>query len=488
MNKIERLLIANRGEIAVRIARSARRRGIETLAIYSDADRNALHVAVADHAINIGPPPSRDSYLRSDLIIEQALKHQCDAIHPGYGFLSEDPSFARDVKKSGLLFVGPDESSIALMGDKLAAKKLAARLDIPLVPGSDDPITHPEEAISFAQEIGFPVMLKAAGGGGGKGMRIVYEAKDFLSAFERSSSEALQSFGNGAVFIEKYIESPKHIEVQILADQHGSVLHLFERDCSVQRRHQKVIEEAPAPIMSARLRSKITDAAIKLAKASNYVNAGTVEFLVDGEDTFYFLEMNTRLQVEHPVTEMITGLDLVQLQLSVAEGLPLPIQQEDLHIKGHSIELRVYAEDPKSDFVPSIGKIEHYQEPDLTNVRIDSGFRQDDEINIYYDPMIAKLIVYGANRKMAIEKMIEAIQKFEVRGVETTLAFGASVCANEVFAQGKHTTRFVQDAFDFTEIPREHVKIIREIAKQAYRKKNQQLKVPDTSVDWYKKQ
>lgn len=488
MNKIQRLLIANRGEIAVRIADSARKRGIETVAIYSDADRNALHVEVSDHAVNIGPPPSRDSYLRADLIIEQALKHQCDAIHPGYGFLSEDPSFAKAVKENGLLFIGPDEESIALMGDKLAAKRLAERLDIPLVPGSDGPITHPKEAISLAQEIGFPVMLKAAGGGGGKGMRIVYEAEEFIAAFERSSSEALQSFGNGAVFIEKYIESPKHIEVQILADHHGSVLHLFERDCSVQRRHQKVIEEAPAPIMNARLRSKLTNAAIKLAKASNYVNAGTVEFLVDGDDAFYFLEMNTRLQVEHPVTELITGLDLVQLQLSIAEGHPLPIEQDELTIKGHSIELRVYAEDPTTDFVPSIGRIERYSEPALSNVRIDSGFRQGDEISIYYDPMIAKLIVYGANRKMAIEKMIEAIQRFEVKGVETTLAFGASVCTNQVFIEGKHTTRFVQDEFDASTIPPRHVKIMKEISRHVYQIKKQELKVPRTSSDWYGKQ
>ncbi len=487
MTKIQRLLIANRGEIAVRIARSAKKRGIETTAIYSDADRHALHVKVADHAIRIGPPPSRDSYLRGDLIIQEALAHQCDAIHPGYGFLSEDPSFARDVKENGLLFVGPDESSISLMGDKLAAKKLAERLDIPLVPGSDGPIIHPEEAISFAEEIGFPVMLKAAGGGGGKGMRIVYKAEDFVSAFERSSSEALQSFGNAAVFIEKYIESPKHIEVQILADHQGSVLHLFERDCSVQRRHQKVIEEAPAPIMNPPLRSKLTNAAIKLAKASNYVNAGTVEFLVDGDD-FYFLEMNTRLQVEHPVTEMITGLDLVQLQLSVAEGLPLPVEQEDLQIRGHSIELRVYAEDATSDFVPSIGRIEQYNEPDLMNVRIDSGFRQEDEISIYYDPMIAKLIVYGASRMLAIEKLVEAIQRFEIKGVETTLAFGAGVCRNEVFRKGTHTTRFIQDEFDASAIPTEHVRIIEEISEQVFRKKNQQLKVADTSIDWYKKQ
>ena len=484
MRKIRRLLIANRSEIAIRIIRTARKKGIETVAVFSDVDREALHVKAADQAILIGPAPSKESYLAIDRIITAALQSKCDAIHPGYGFLSENAAFATAVEEAGLIFVGPSAAAIDILGDKLMAKELAAKNQIPLVPGSDGPIDDPEDALSLAQEIGYPVMLKAAAGGGGKGMRIVYKPGEFLSAFERARSEALQSFGSGAVFIEKFIASPKHIEVQIIADKHGNVRHLFERDCSVQRRHQKVIEEAPAPIISEVLRKRMTDAAIKLAQVSGYENAGTVEFLVDRKERFYFLEMNTRLQVEHPVTEMITGLDLVDLQLDIAEGKPISFDQSEIHIHGHSIELRVYAEDASADFIPSIGTITKYEQPQGPGIRLDDGFQCGDDISIFYDPMIAKLVVHGPTRKMAIDRMIDAIQQFDIDGVDTTLDFGAFVCNHMMFRKGTHSTHFVKDCYEPQEVDQEVLDVIKKMSNAIYKQWKDKIVVPRTSRGW----
>jgi propionyl-CoA carboxylase alpha chain len=440
---ISKILVANRGEIAIRVMQTAKRMGIRTVAVYSDADKHALHVSSADEAFYIGPSPSAASYLNQEKIIETTLIAGADAIHPGYGFLSENADFAAKVADNGIIFIGPGPASINTMGSKLAAKEAVRAFNIPMVPGSDHPIRDPAAARSFAREIGFPVLIKASAGGGGKGMRIVEREEVFEKQMERAVSEALSSFGDGSVFIEKYITSPRHIEIQILADQFGNVIHLFERECSIQRRHQKVIEEAPSAVMTPALRKKMGQDAIQVAKACNYTGAGTVEFLVDSQMNYYFLEMNTRLQVEHPVTEMITGIDLVEHQINIASGEPLALRQEELRIQGHSIELRVYAEDPTQDFLPSLGSLNTYIIPKGNGIRVDGGFEQGMEIPIFYDPMLSKLIVYDTNRQSAIAKMLTAIDHYHIEGVVTTLDFGKYAFAHPAFISGNFDTHFI---------------------------------------------
>lgn len=447
MRKIKKLLVANRGEIALRVMRSAKEMGIETVAVFSTADRNALHVRYADQAVWIGEAPSAESYLRGDKIIEVAKQTGADAIHPGYGFLSENAHFAKAVQEAGLIFVGPPVEAIEVMGSKLAAKEAVKNFGVPMVPGTAGAITDVSEAKKIAQEIGYPVLIKASAGGGGKGMRIVENADEFDEQMERAVSEAISAFGDGAVFIEKYITAPKHIEVQILGDTQGNVVYLFERECSIQRRHQKVIEEAPSPVLTPQVRKAIGEAAVKVAKACNYYNAGTVEFVMDSNLNFYFLEMNTRLQVEHPVTEQITGVDLVKEQIRIAEGETISFQQDDLRILGHAIEIRVYAEDPQNNFLPDIGKLQTYKRPQGAGIRVDDGFEQGMEVPIYYDPMIAKLIATGRNRDEAISRMKRAIDEYQITGIETTLGFCKYVLEHPEFLSGKFDTNFVKNHF-----------------------------------------
>jgi acetyl-CoA carboxylase, biotin carboxylase subunit len=447
MAKIKKILVANRGEIALRVMRSAREMGIQTVAVYSEADRKALHVRYADEAICIGPPPSAESYLRIDKIIEAAKSTQADAIHPGYGFLSENEDFASAVEAAGLLFIGPSAKAIELMGSKLAAKAAVAKFNVPLVPGTSEPITDISVAKKVAKKIGYPVLIKASAGGGGKGMRIVNEEQAFEEQMERAVSEATSAFGDGSVFIEKYITKPRHIEFQIFGDQQGNVIHLFERECSIQRRHQKVVEEAPSSVLTPEKRKAMGEAAINVARACGYYGAGTVEFILDENLEFYFLEMNTRLQVEHPVTELITAIDLVKLQISVAEGENIPFKQDDLKINGHAVEVRVYAEDPANNFLPDIGTLKTYKRPQGLGIRVDDGFEQGMEIPFYYDPMIAKLICHAESRGAAIEKMIRAIDEYEITGLETTLGFCKFVMQHEAFRSGNFDTRFVENYF-----------------------------------------
>lgn len=448
MGHIKKLLVANRAEIALRIMRTAREMGIQTVAVYSEADRNAPHVHYADQAFCLGPAPSSASYLRGDKIIELCLKHQIDAIHPGYGFLSENADFARKVAEAGITFVGPSAASMELMGDKLSAKQTVKQYDVPLVPGLDEAITDVGLAKQVADEIGYPVLIKASAGGGGKGMRIVEDPKEFESQMARAVSEAESSFGNGAVFVEKYVGKPRHVEIQVLADHHGNVLYLFERECSIQRRHQKVIEEAPSSVLSESLRKQMGEAAVNVCKACGYQNAGTVEFLLDEKHNFYFLEINTRLQVEHPVTELITGLDLVREQIRIAEGHPLRIRQEDLRIIGHAIEVRVYAEDPANNFLPNVGKLAVYRRPQGPGIRVDDGYEEGMNIPIYYDPMIAKLVVHAPDRTSALQRMIRAIDDYQIVGVETTLGFCRYVMEHEAFVSGNFDTNFVKQYFE----------------------------------------
>jgi len=444
---IRRLLIANRGEIALRIIRSCREMGISSIAIYSEADRLSPHALLADEAYCVGPAPSRESYLRADYIIELAIRHKADAIHPGYGFLSERSEFARAVEEAGLILVGPSARSMELMGNKLSAKHTVADFNIPMVPGSPGAINDSREALEVAQNIGFPVLLKAAAGGGGKGMRIVQSADEFSDQLQRAQSEALSAFGDDAVFIEKYVAAPRHIEIQLIGDQHGHVVYLFERECSIQRRHQKLIEEAPSSCLTPDVRRAMGEAAVRVAQACGYYNAGTVEFLVDEHLNFYFLEINTRLQVEHPVTEMITGLDLVRLQIRVAEGHPLPISQDNLQIHGHAIELRVCAEDPQQQFLPDTGILKRYRRPQGPGVRVDDGFREGMEVPVHYDSMLSKLVVHAGNRDEAIERMTRAIQEYEIRGVANTLSFGLFVMRHPAFRTGNFNTGFISQYF-----------------------------------------
>ncbi|MCS6917881.1 MAG: acetyl-CoA carboxylase biotin carboxylase subunit [Chitinophagales bacterium] len=451
MNK---LLVANRGEIAIRIMRTAREMGLHTVAVYSEADRHALHVRYADEAFCIGPPPSSQSYLLGDRIIEVACRCGAEAIHPGYGFLSENAAFAEAVQQSGLLFIGPPASAMRQMGSKLAAKATARRLGVPLVPGTEQPIADVEAALQEAKRIGFPILIKASAGGGGKGMRLVEDEKQFADQVQRAISEAQAAFGDGSVFMEKYVSSPRHIEIQLIADQHGNCCYLFERECSIQRRHQKVIEEAPSSILTDAMRQRMGRDAVALALATGYTNAGTVEFLVDasasdaaGNMPYYFLEMNTRLQVEHPVTELITGVDLVREQICVACGEPLSFSQQDLRIHGHAIELRVCAEDPANHFLPDIGTLHTYRKPEGPGIRVDDAYEAGMEIPIHYDPMLAKLIVHAGDRQSAIARMIRAIDEYEVSGVQTTLPFGRWVMQHPAFRSGRFDTHFISEHF-----------------------------------------
>ncbi len=444
---MKKIVVANRGEIAIRVMKTAQKMGIKTVAVYSTADRNSPHVKYADEAVWIGESPSNQSYLLGSKIIEVAKALHADAIHPGYGFLSENAQFSQDCELNNIIFIGPKPKAIEIMGSKLAAKDAVLKYNIPMVPGVDHAITDIEEAKVTAKKIGFPILIKASAGGGGKGMRIVEKESDFESQMNRAISEAVAAFGDGSVFIEKYVASSRHIEIQVMADSHGNVLYFFERECSIQRRHQKVIEEAPSSVLTPEIRQKMGEAAVLVAKSCDYLGAGTVEFLYDENDNFYFLEMNTRLQVEHPVSELISGVDLVELQIKVARGEALTIKQEDLKINGHAMELRVYAEDPMNDFLPSVGHLDVYQLPIGNGIRVDNGFEQGMDIPIYYDPLLSKLITYGKTREEAIELMIKAIDDYKIEGVQTTLPFGKFVFEHDAFRSGKFDTNFVKQYY-----------------------------------------
>lgn len=444
---MQKILVANRGEIALRVMRSAREMGIKTVAVYSAADRDALHVRYADEAVYIGEAPSSQSYLNGVKVIEACRSTGAEGIHPGYGFLSENAAFARMVREAGLTLIGPSPEAMEVMGNKLSAKAAALKYNIPMVPGTEEAISDIAEAKKRAVEVGFPILIKAAAGGGGKGMRIVESVDDFEEQMHLAVSEATSAFGDGSVFIERYVSSPRHIEIQVLGDTHGNIVHLFERECSVQRRHQKVIEEAPSSVLTPEIRERMGRCAVDVARSVNYTGAGTVEFIMDENLDFYFLEMNTRLQVEHPVTELITGIDLVKEQIRIARGEPVSFSQEELKINGHAIELRVYAEDPANNFLPDIGTLQTYITPKGPGVRVDDGFEQGMEIPIYYDPMIAKLITYGRDRTEAIGRMVRAIDEYQITGISTTLGFGRFVMQHEAFTSGKFDTHFVKKYF-----------------------------------------
>ncbi|MEN9335359.1 MAG: hypothetical protein RLZZ500_346 [Bacteroidota bacterium] len=482
MKKITKILVANRGEIAIRVMKTAKKMGIKTVAVFSEADRNALHVKFADEAVCIGPAPSAQSYLKGDTILEVAQSLGVDAIHPGYGFLSENASFSALCEEKGIIFIGPKPKAIEMMGSKLAAKEAVMHYDIPMVPGVDHAIVDVEEAKKTAKEVGFPILIKASAGGGGKGMRVVEREADFEAQMERAISEATSAFGDGSVFIEKYVSKPRHIEIQVMADSHGNVVYVFERECSVQRRHQKVVEEAPSAILTPEKRKEMGEAAVKVAKACDYLGAGTVEFLMDEHLNFYFLEMNTRLQVEHPVTELISGLDLVELQIRVARGEALPMKQEDLQIHGHAMELRVYAEDPMNDFLPNVGNLEVYRLPEGEGIRVDNGIAEGMDVPIYYDPMLSKLVTYGKTREESIEKMIEAIDNYIVKGVATTLPFGKFVMQHEAFRSGEFDTGFVKKYYDAEKLKAQldtEAEIAAYLALQNYLNDKKILRVPN---------
>lgn len=449
---MKKVLIANRGEIARRVIRTLKKMNIKSVAIYSDADKNALHVREADESAYVGASPSSESYLRQDRILEICKELNVDGIHPGYGFLSENAEFAQKVTEAGITFIGPSPESMDLMGDKLTAKQAVKGFEVPLVPGVDRAITDVAEAQEIAASIGYPVLIKASAGGGGKGMRLVEKAEDLEEQMQLAQNEARSSFGDDACFVEKFVTKPRHIEIQVFADTKGNCVYLFERECSIQRRHQKVVEEAPSVLLSEELRQKMGQAAVNVCKACNYVGAGTVEFLVDGNNDFFFLEMNTRLQVEHPVTEEITGLDLVEWQVRVARGEELPKMQSELSIQGHSIEIRVYAEDTLNGFTPDIGRLNRYQVPFGENIRVDDAFEQGMEIPIFYDPMIAKLVVNGKDRNEAIQNAIKAINDYQISGVKTTLDFGKYVLQHDAFVSGDFDTNFVKHYFSDTSV------------------------------------
>ena len=444
---MKKVLVANRGEIARRVMRTLKKMNIQSVAIYSDADANAPHVLEADEAIHVGASPSSESYLRQDFILEKCQQLGVDGIHPGYGFLSENANFARKVREAGIILIGPSPESMEVMGDKLSAKQAVKKFNVPLVPGVDEAISDVEKAISIAEEVGYPILIKASAGGGGKGMRLVEKSADFAEQMRLAQSEARSSFGDDAVFIEKFVTQPRHIEIQVFADKQGNTVYLFERECSIQRRHQKVIEEAPSAVLTPELRKQMGEAAVAVCKSCQYEGAGTVEFLLDGDHNFYFLEMNTRLQVEHPVTEEITGLDLVEWQIRVARGEELPLKQEELKINGHAIEVRVYAEDTLNNFTPDIGTLNRYRIPAGQHTRVDDAFLEGMPIPIYYDPMIAKLVVWGSTREEAIERCIKAIDHYQISGVKTTLDFGKYVLKHPAFRSGHFDTNFIKDHF-----------------------------------------
>ena len=445
---MKKVLIANRGEIARRVIRTLKKMNIASVAIFSDADRNAPHVLEADEAVYVGASPSSESYLKQDLIIQYCKELNVDAIHPGYGFLSENAGFARKLKAEGIKLIGPSPESMEVMGDKLSAKQAVKSFNVPLVPGVDEAISDVNEAIKVAEEVGYPILIKASAGGGGKGMRLVERSEDFAEQMRLAQNEARSSFGDDAVFIEKFVTKPRHIEIQVFADSHGNVVYLFERECSIQRRHQKVVEEAPSALLTPELRKEMGEAAVAVCKACNYEGAGTVEFLVDGNMRFYFLEMNTRLQVEHPVTEEITKTDLVEWQIRVARGEKLPKTQDELSIHGHAIEVRVYAEDTLNGFTPDIGNLKRYRIPSGRSVRVDDAFVEGMDIPIYYDPMIAKLVVWGKTREEAINRTIKAIDEYQIAGLKTTLDFGKFVLKHEAFCSGNFDTNFIKHYFE----------------------------------------
>jgi len=438
------ILIANRGEIALRIIRACREMRIKTVAVYSDADRNALHVRYADRAYNIGPPASAESYLRAEKILDAAKKGGAEAVHPGYGFLAENAAFARACADAGLTFIGPPPEAMEVMGLKIAARKVMKAAGVPVVPGTEGGIPADEdEAAALADEIGYPVMIKADAGGGGKGMRLVHSADEIKSALRGAASEAGASFGNATVYMEKFVEQPRHIEIQVMGDQHGNVVHFGERECSIQRRHQKVIEECPSPMVDEEMRAKMGEVAVTAAKAVNYHNAGTIEFLADPNKNFYFLEMNTRLQVEHPVTELVTGRDLVKLQLEVAAGRPLPMTQDEIEMRGAAIECRIYAEDPASGFLPSPGPIHGLRQPGGPGIRDDSAIYPGGEISIHYDPLISKLSTWGRTRGEAIERMIRALEEYKILGIKTNIPFHERVMREPHFIEGDFDTSYI---------------------------------------------
>ncbi|MBM3434732.1 MAG: acetyl-CoA carboxylase biotin carboxylase subunit [Bacteroidetes bacterium] len=448
---IKKILVANRGEIAVRIMRTCREMGIHTVAVYSEADRRSMHVRYADEAYFIGPSPSAESYLSIDRIIAAAKKSKSDAIHPGYGFLSENAEFSDRCSKEGIIFIGPSAKSISSMGDKITARRTIMKAGVPVVPGTTDPIIRDEEAVKIIRKIGLPVMIKASAGGGGKGMRLVKDEADIIPSIRAAKSEAKAAFGNDAVYIEKYIGSPHHIEFQILADRHGNVIHLFERECSVQRRHQKVIEETPSPLMTPKIRKEMGNHAVAVAKAAKYEGAGTIEFIVDDNLNYFFLEMNTRLQVEHPITERVTGIDLVREQINIANGLELTFGQKQLSQNGHAIECRIYAEDPDNNFMPSPGVIQHITEPLGFGVRHDGYVYEGFEIPIYYDPLISKLIVWGKTRSEAIARMKRALHSYKITGVKTSIKFLERIMNTPDFVEGTYNTHFIEKNKSFLE-------------------------------------
>jgi acetyl-CoA carboxylase biotin carboxylase subunit len=474
--------------------RSAREMGISTVAVYSEVDRLSPHVLYADEAVLLGPAPSNQSYLVIDKIIDACKQTGADAIHPGYGFLSENAEFARRVKAAGIILVGPSPEAMEIMGNKLSAKAAALKYNIPMVPGTEEAINDINEAKLRAVEVGFPILIKAAAGGGGKGMRIVDRVEDFEEQMHLAVSEATSAFGDGSVFIERYVGSPRHIEIQVLGDNHGNIVYLFERECSVQRRHQKVVEEAPSAVLTQEIREAMGKCAVDVARSCNYTGAGTVEFILENNKDFYFLEMNTRLQVEHPVTEMITGVDLVKEQIKVARNEKLSFKQEDLKINGHAVELRVYAEDPCNNFLPDIGKLETYKIPQGLGVRVDDGFVEGMDIPIYYDPMIAKLVTHGKDREEAIERMIRAIDDYQITGIETTLAFGKFVMEHDAFKSGNFDTHFVKNFFKpeyLTKYNAEEAEIaalsIAKIFKESKKISNATLsESADSSSNWVK--
>lgn len=447
MPNINKILIANRGEIALRVIRSCKELDKETVAVYSTPDADAPHVLQADESVHIGPAASSESYLVIDKIIDAAKQTGADAIHPGYGFLSENADFSRRCDEEGIIFIGPNADAIRLMGDKTEARKIMSQADVPFPPGTKQELKDIEEAEKIADDIGYPVLVKAAAGGGGKGMRIVDTKEDFKSGIKAAKSEARNAFGDDRVYIEKYLVEPRHVEFQIIADEHGNTLHVFDRECSIQRRHQKVIEESPCSILTSDLRSEMAEAAISAAEAVDYYGAGTIEFLVDADRNFYFLEMNTRLQVEHPVTELTTGLDLVALQILVAEGKELPMSQDEIQQEGHAVECRIYAEDPRENFLPSTGMLTKHRLPAGNGIRVDAGVEEGQKIGINYDPMISKLCTYGKDRQHAIKRMLRALDEYEIAGCRTTIPFCRYVLNHESFVSGEYDTHFVPDLF-----------------------------------------
>ncbi len=454
----EKILIANRGEIACRVMKTARRMGIATVAVHSDADARALHVQMADEAVRIGAAASTDSYLRIDRILGAIDGTGADAVHPGYGFLSENAEFSRALAAAGITFIGPGEQAITSMGDKITSKRIAAEAGVNTIPGHEGVIEGPDQAVTVARQIGYPVMLKASAGGGGKGMRVVRDDAECRDGFDSAANEALSSFGDDRILAEKFIEQPRHIEIQVMADAHGNAIYLGERECSIQRRHQKVIEEAPSPFIDPETRRAMGEQAVALARAVDYSSAGTVEFIVDANRNFYFLEMNTRLQVEHPITEMVTGLDLVELMIRVAAGERLPLTQEDVRLDGWALEARVYAEDPFRNFLPSIGRLIRYQPPpESDSVRVDTGIEEGSEVSMFYDPMIAKLVTYGDDRQQAIERMNDALDGYLIRGVKHNVSFLNALIAHPRFREGRLTTDFIAeeypDGFHAADVP-----------------------------------